>query len=95
MICRIPFFIAAPLTTVDVDTADGADIQIEQRSSKELTHFRGQRVAAEGIGVCRHPGSCLMSTFFSALRCHPFCSSKARMHGLSPSLWWSNSSNSL
>ena len=51
---RIPFFVAAPLTTVDVDTADGADIQIEQRSSEELTHFRGQRVAAEGIGVCRY-----------------------------------------
>jgi methylthioribose-1-phosphate isomerase len=49
---RIPFFIAAPLTTVDVNTAEGSNIQIEQRSSEELTHFRGQRVAAEGIGVC-------------------------------------------
>lgn len=51
MLCRIPFFIAAPLTTVDVATADGSAIEIEQRSPEELTHFRGQRVAAEGIVV--------------------------------------------
>ena len=51
LVCRIPFFVAAPLTTVDVATADGSAIEIEQRDPEELTHFRGQRVAAEGIGV--------------------------------------------
>ena len=55
--CRIPFFIAAPITTVDVATPDGSAIEIEKRSSEELTHFRGQRVAAEGIGVSFEPGT--------------------------------------
>lgn len=49
---RIPFFVAAPVTTIDVETADGAQIRIEQRDATELTHFQGHRVAAEGIGVC-------------------------------------------
>ncbi len=43
---------AAPVTTIDVDTPDGGAIHIEQRDAAELTHFRGHRVAAEGIGVC-------------------------------------------
>ena len=51
MLCSVPFFVAAPVTTVDLDVADGSGIPIEQRGEEELTHFRGQRVAAEGIGV--------------------------------------------
>ena len=43
---------AAPVTTVDLDVADGAGIPIEQRGEEELTHFRGQRVVTEGIDVC-------------------------------------------
>ena len=48
---RIPFFIAAPVTTVDLELPDGAGIPIEQRGEEELTHFRGQRVVVEGINV--------------------------------------------
>ncbi len=41
----IPFFIAAPTTTLDPSTRDGAAITIEQRPSEELTHFKGEVLA--------------------------------------------------
>ncbi|CAL8462461.1 g1994 [Coccomyxa elongata] len=47
----IPFYIAAPTMTVDPTLADGSFIPIEERSGTELTHHRGQRVAAPGINV--------------------------------------------
>ena len=57
----IPFFIAAPITTVDLTLPDGDAIPIEERSHAELTHsppwLRGvepQRVVAEGIN-CWNP----------------------------------------
>uniref|UniRef100_A0A1D1ZU24 Methylthioribose-1-phosphate isomerase n=1 Tax=Auxenochlorella protothecoides TaxID=3075 RepID=A0A1D1ZU24_AUXPR len=43
----LPFFVAAPTTTLDPATRAGADIAIEQRDPQEITHFRGVRVAAE------------------------------------------------
>ena len=48
---RIPFYIAAPTTTVDPMLADGSLIPIEERSGDELTHHQGHRVAAPGINV--------------------------------------------
>ncbi|MFZ9519929.1 MAG: S-methyl-5-thioribose-1-phosphate isomerase [Silvanigrellaceae bacterium] len=47
----VPFYVAAPLTSIDVSKATGGDIHIEQRPANELTHIFGQRLAAEGIGV--------------------------------------------
>jgi methylthioribose-1-phosphate isomerase len=47
----IPFFVAAPTTTLDARLASGADIVIEQRPAEEITHFKGQRVVVEGIDV--------------------------------------------
>ena len=47
----VPFFVAAPSTTLDANTATGADIVIEDRPSTEVTHSLGTRVAAEGIDV--------------------------------------------
>lgn len=44
---NIPFFVAAPTTTIDVELANGTLIPIEQRSPEEITHFMGKRVAAE------------------------------------------------
>jgi methylthioribose-1-phosphate isomerase len=38
---NIPFFIAAPTTTLDPNTAEGSDIVIEQRPTDEITHFKG------------------------------------------------------
>ena len=47
----VPFFVAAPRTTLDPATPAGSAIVIEQRPAEEVTHHAGQRVAAPGIGV--------------------------------------------
>ncbi|CAK0750881.1 hypothetical protein CVIRNUC_002025 [Coccomyxa viridis] len=47
----IPFYIAAPTTTIDPSLADGSSIPIEERNPAEVTHHQGQQVAAPGIDV--------------------------------------------
>lgn len=48
----VPFFVAAPTTTLDPHMETGAEIVIEERPAEEITHDRaGARVAAEGIDV--------------------------------------------
>jgi methylthioribose-1-phosphate isomerase len=47
----IPFYVAAPTSTVDLSLPSGESIPIEERSASEVTHFAGQRIAPEGIGV--------------------------------------------
>jgi methylthioribose-1-phosphate isomerase len=49
----IPFFVAAPTTTLDAGLATGEEIEIEQRPAEEITHFKGLRVVVEGIHVSR------------------------------------------
>jgi methylthioribose-1-phosphate isomerase len=48
---NIPFYVAAPTSTVDLNTPDGSKIPIEQRNPNEVTHMAGKRVAPEGVGV--------------------------------------------
>ena len=48
---RIPFYVAAPLSTIDLAVADGSGIPIEERDPAEVTGFRGVRCAAEGVSV--------------------------------------------
>jgi methylthioribose-1-phosphate isomerase len=50
----VPFYVAAPLSTIDLETPDGAAIPIEERGPAEVTHFGGQLVMPEGVPV-RHP----------------------------------------
>lgn len=45
----IPFFTAAPTTTLDLTMASGAEIEIEERAADELTSIFNQRIAPEGI----------------------------------------------
>jgi methylthioribose-1-phosphate isomerase len=47
----VPFFVAAPMSTLDPRAANGAEIPIEQRGAEEVTHLQGQRVAAVGVQV--------------------------------------------
>lgn len=47
----IPFYVAAPWSTVDMNTPTGEQIPIEQRSHKEVTHHAGKQVAPEGVLV--------------------------------------------
>ena len=49
---QVPFFVAAPNTTLDPDHDTGAEIVIEERPSTEITHERsGAQLAPNGIGV--------------------------------------------
>jgi methylthioribose-1-phosphate isomerase len=50
----VPFYVAAPFSTIDVSTGSGEEIVIEERPVDEVTTIRGQRIAADGIGV-RNP----------------------------------------
>jgi methylthioribose-1-phosphate isomerase len=47
----IPFYVAAPLSTIDLATPDGMAIPIEQRSAREVTHVGSIRLAPEGASV--------------------------------------------
>jgi len=50
----LPFYVAAPISTIDLTCPTGAEIPIEERSPDEVTNFYRQRVAPEGIKV-RNP----------------------------------------
>ena len=47
----IPFYVASPLSTIDLDTPTGDDIPIEERSPDEVTHFDGHPVAPDDTPV--------------------------------------------
>ncbi len=47
----IPFYVAAPLSTIDLTTKTGADIPIEERHPDEVIHIAGVRIAPEGVNV--------------------------------------------
>jgi methylthioribose-1-phosphate isomerase len=46
---KIPFYVAAPISTLDISLKDGNAIPIEQRDPKEVTHIFGKRVAPKGV----------------------------------------------
>lgn len=47
----IPFYVAAPISTVDLETPDGSKIPIEQRSAAEVTHIAGKAMTPAGVQV--------------------------------------------
>lgn len=51
---NIPFYVAAPLSTVDLSLSDGSLIPIEERDEREITHIKDVQLAPEGIKV-RNP----------------------------------------
>ncbi|HEV2721690.1 MAG TPA: S-methyl-5-thioribose-1-phosphate isomerase, partial [Thermoanaerobaculia bacterium] len=51
---NVPFYVAAPVSTIDVHCPSGAAIPIEERSAAEVTQIGGTRVAPVGVAV-RHP----------------------------------------
>jgi methylthioribose-1-phosphate isomerase len=48
---NIPFYVAAPISTVDLSTATGDDIPIEERDPKEVTHVRNHQLTPDGVEV--------------------------------------------
>lgn len=47
----IPFYVAAPISTVDLETSDGSQIPIEQRNPAEVTHIAGKALTPPGVEV--------------------------------------------
>jgi methylthioribose-1-phosphate isomerase len=51
---KVPFYVAAPLSTIDLSTADGDRIPIEERDQREVTHLGSSRLTPEGAFI-RNP----------------------------------------
>src|SRR5205807_1068130 len=47
----IPFYVAAPFSTIDLATPDGSKIPIEQRNQREVTHIAGRQMVPDGVEV--------------------------------------------
>ncbi len=50
----IPFYVAAPLSTVDMNCPTGDDIPIEERDEREVTHMKDNQLAPLGVGVSNY-----------------------------------------
>lgn len=48
---EIPFYVAAPLSTVDLECPDGSKIPIEQRNPREVTHIAGKQMTPDGVSI--------------------------------------------
>jgi methylthioribose-1-phosphate isomerase len=48
----IPFYVAAPWSTIDTATATGDEIPIEERPAREVTHHAGTQLTPQGVGIC-------------------------------------------
>ena len=64
---RVPFFVAAPLSTIDPATKTGKEIPIEQRASSEVTFLQGRRIAPEGVRVYHPAFDVTPSRYVSAI----------------------------
>jgi methylthioribose-1-phosphate isomerase len=51
---KVPFYVAAPLSTVDLSTPNGDQIPIEERDRREITHLGSSRLTPEGANI-RNP----------------------------------------
>jgi methylthioribose-1-phosphate isomerase len=47
----IPFYVAAPISTVDMNCAEGSEIPIEQRNVKEVSHIAGKQMVPNGVSI--------------------------------------------
>ena len=47
----IPFYVAAPFSTIDLETPDGSKIPIEQRNSREVSHIAGKQMVPDGVEI--------------------------------------------
>jgi len=64
---NIPFYVAAPTSTVDLSLPCGAEIPIEERNPEEVTHIRGIHIAPEGIGVANPAFDITPHSYVSAI----------------------------
>jgi len=48
---KVPFYVVAPISTIDVSLRSGKEIPIEERDHKEITHILGKQIAPAGVKV--------------------------------------------
>ena len=48
---KIPFYVAAPISTLDLSLKSGDEIPIEERDQREVTHIKEHQLAPDGVGV--------------------------------------------
>ena len=63
----VPFYVACPVSTVDLTCPTGADIPIEQRSQDEVTHIAGSRIAPDGVNTLNPAFDVTDNTLVSAI----------------------------
>ena len=64
---RVPFYVAAPLSTIDISIPDGSAIPIEERGAAEVTGYAGVRWAPEGVAVANPAFDVTPAALVSAL----------------------------
>jgi methylthioribose-1-phosphate isomerase len=64
---NVPFYVAAPISTLDLTLASGDEIPIEERAAKEVTHVQGVHVAPDGIKVANPAFDVTPNKYVSAI----------------------------
>lgn len=64
---NVPFYVAAPISTLDLTLASGDNIPIEERAAKEVTHVQGVAIAPEGIAVANPAFDVTPNRYVSAI----------------------------
>lgn len=64
---NVPFYVAAPISTLDLKLASGDDIPIEQRAATEVTHVQGVQIAPDGIKVANPAFDVTPNRYISAI----------------------------
>jgi methylthioribose-1-phosphate isomerase len=63
----IPFYVAAPISTIDLSISSGTEIPIEERSPDEVTSLRGQVIAPQGVSAGNPAFDVTPSTYITAI----------------------------
>ena len=64
---NIPFYVAAPISTVDLSTATGEGIPIEQRNAREVTHIGNHQLSPDGVEVHNFAFDVTPNVFIAAI----------------------------
>lgn len=64
---NIPFYVAAPMSTIDVSIPDGSHIPIEERNSREVTHILGKQISPDGVSVFNPAFDVTANRYISAI----------------------------
>ncbi len=64
---NVPFYVAAPTSTIDLSLPSGAEIPIEQRDPEEITHILGTRIAPEGTNAANPAFDVTPHNYISAI----------------------------